>query len=44
MKVLAPSLPYADYTLLNEDEALQLTGHKDPAKAARVLRDAARAT
>jgi sugar/nucleoside kinase (ribokinase family) len=39
MKVLAPSLPYCDYTLLNEDEALHLTGHADPAEAARVLRD-----
>jgi ribokinase len=39
MKVLAPSLPFADYTLLNEDEALHLTGHADPARAARTLRD-----
>lgn len=39
MKVLAPSLPYADYTLLNEDEAFHLTGHKDPAGAARLLCD-----
>ncbi|MDQ1470049.1 MAG: hypothetical protein QOJ99_1529 [Bryobacterales bacterium] len=40
MKVLAPSLPWTDYTLLNEDEARELTGHRDPAKAAQVLRDA----
>jgi sugar/nucleoside kinase (ribokinase family) len=39
MKVLEPSLPWADYTLLNEDEALHLTGHTDPAGAARTLRD-----
>jgi sugar/nucleoside kinase (ribokinase family) len=39
MKVLAPSLPYADYTLMNEDEARLLTGHTDPEQAARVLRD-----
>jgi sugar/nucleoside kinase (ribokinase family) len=39
MKVLAPSLPYVDYALMNEDEALHLTGHKDPAAAAVVLRD-----
>ena len=39
MKVLAPSLPFADYTLLNEDEALHLTGHSDPARAACTLRD-----
>jgi sugar/nucleoside kinase (ribokinase family) len=39
MKVLAPSLPFADYTLLNEDEALHLTGFSDPANAARVLRE-----
>jgi len=39
MKVLAPSLPHADYTLMNEEEALLLTGHKDPGEAARVLRD-----
>jgi sugar/nucleoside kinase (ribokinase family) len=39
MKVLAPSLPWTDYTLLNEDEARELTGHTDPENAARVLRD-----
>jgi sugar/nucleoside kinase (ribokinase family) len=39
MKVLAPSLPWTDYTLMNEDEARELTGHTDPEKAARVLRD-----
>ncbi|MES1257112.1 MAG: carbohydrate kinase family protein [Acidobacteriota bacterium] len=39
MKVLAPSLPYVDYALLNEDEAFHLTGHKAPAAAARTLRD-----
>jgi sugar/nucleoside kinase (ribokinase family) len=40
MKVLAPSLPFTDYTLLNEDEAFHLTGHSDPSAAARTLRDA----
>jgi sugar/nucleoside kinase (ribokinase family) len=40
MKVLAPSLPFTDYTLLNEDEAFHLTGHSEPAAAARSLRDA----
>jgi len=39
MKVLAPSLPFVDYALLNEDEAFHLTGHQEPAEAARVLRD-----
>lgn len=39
MKVLAPSLPFTDYTLLNEDEAFHLTGHSDPENAARALRD-----
>ncbi|HVW86954.1 MAG TPA: carbohydrate kinase family protein, partial [Bryobacteraceae bacterium] len=39
MKVLAPSLPYTDYTLLNEDEARMLTGSADPAEAAQVLRN-----
>ena len=38
--VLEPSLPYTDYTLLNEDEARMLTGHSDPSRAARSLRDA----
>jgi sugar/nucleoside kinase (ribokinase family) len=40
MKVLAPSLPWTDYTLVNEDEARMLTGHSEPAAAARTLRDA----
>ena len=39
MKVLAPSLPYTDFTLMNEDEARMLTGQTDPAAAAGVLRD-----
>ena len=39
MKVLAPSLPFADYTLLNEDEARLLTGFTDPPSAAQALRD-----
>lgn len=39
MKVLAPSLPWVDYALLNEDEAFHLTGHKDACSAARILRD-----
>ncbi len=39
MKVLAPSLPWVDYALMNEDEALHLTGYHDPAEAAKVLRD-----
>ena len=39
IKVLAPSLPFADYTLMNEDEARLLTGFADPANAARALRD-----
>jgi sugar/nucleoside kinase (ribokinase family) len=39
MKVLAPSLPYADYTLMNEEEARMLTGRTEPDEAARVLRD-----
>jgi len=38
MKVLAPSLPYCDYTLMNEDEAAQLTGSSDPGTAAKALR------
>ncbi len=38
MKVLAPSLPFTDFTLMNEDEARLLTGCADPAAAARVLR------
>jgi sugar/nucleoside kinase (ribokinase family) len=38
--VLEPTLPFTDYTLLNEDEARMLTGHSDPASAARSLRDA----
>jgi sugar/nucleoside kinase (ribokinase family) len=40
MKVLAPSLPWTDYTLVNEDEARMLTGHSEPGAAARTLRDA----
>jgi sugar/nucleoside kinase (ribokinase family) len=39
MKVLKPSLPHTDYTLMNEDEARMLTGQTEPAEAARVLRD-----
>ncbi|MBV8817974.1 MAG: carbohydrate kinase family protein [Acidobacteriaceae bacterium] len=39
MKVLAPSLPYADYTLVNEDEARMLTGEREPGRAAERLRD-----
>jgi sugar/nucleoside kinase (ribokinase family) len=39
MKVLSPSLPFADYTLMNEDEARLLTGFAEPADAARVLRE-----
>ena len=39
MKVLAPSLPHTDYTLMNEEEARMLTGRADPKAAARVLRD-----
>ncbi len=39
MKVLAPSLPWSDYTLMNEDEARLLTGFSEPADAARALRD-----
>jgi sugar/nucleoside kinase (ribokinase family) len=39
MKVLAPSLPYADYTMMNEDEARLLTGCNEPEQAARVLRE-----
>jgi sugar/nucleoside kinase (ribokinase family) len=39
MKVLAPSLPYADYTLMNEEETRMLTGRTEPDEAARVLRD-----
>jgi sugar/nucleoside kinase (ribokinase family) len=39
MKVLAPSLPFSDYTLMNEDEARLLTGHHDLEKAAESLRE-----
>jgi sugar/nucleoside kinase (ribokinase family) len=39
MKVLAPSLPFADYTLMNQDEARMLTGYTDPAAAAQCLRE-----
>jgi sugar/nucleoside kinase (ribokinase family) len=38
MKVLGPSLPFSDFTLLNEDEARMITGCADPENAARVLR------
>lgn len=38
IKVLAPSLPYADFTLMNEDEARMLTGRADPEGAAEYLR------
>ncbi|MCU1329711.1 MAG: Sugar kinase, ribokinase family [Bryobacterales bacterium] len=37
--VLEPSLPFTDYTLVNEDEARMLTGHTDPELAAGSLRD-----
>jgi len=37
--VLAPSLPWADYALMNEEEARILTGRTEPEEAARVLRD-----
>lgn len=39
MTVLRPSLPFTDFTLLNEDEARMLTGSADPARAAAVLRE-----
>jgi sugar/nucleoside kinase (ribokinase family) len=39
MKILAPSLPFANFTLMNEDEARMLTGHPDPGAAAVTLRD-----
>ena len=38
MKVLAPSLAWADYALLNEDEAKMLTGQSEPESAATALR------
>jgi sugar/nucleoside kinase (ribokinase family) len=38
LPVLAPSLPYSDFTLMNEDEARMLTGHTDPEAVARFLR------
>jgi sugar/nucleoside kinase (ribokinase family) len=38
MKVLAPSLPFSDFTLMNEDEARLLTGHSEPERAAEALR------
>ena len=38
--MLEPSLPFTDYTLVNEDEARMLTGHAEPELAARSLRDA----
>jgi sugar/nucleoside kinase (ribokinase family) len=40
MKVLAPSLPWTDLLFVNEDEARMLTGHSDPAAAARTLQSA----
>lgn len=39
LKVLAPSLPYTDFALMNEDEARMLTGRSEPAQATAVLRD-----
>jgi len=39
MKVLAPSLPYSDYTLMNEEEARLLTGKRSPEDAASALRE-----
>jgi len=39
MTVLAPSLPFADYALMNEDEARMLTGHSEPERAAETLRN-----
>ncbi len=39
MKVLAPSLPHTDYTLMNEDEARMLTGQSEPGRATEILRD-----
>jgi sugar/nucleoside kinase (ribokinase family) len=38
LKVLAPSLPWTDYALMNEDEARMLTGHSAPEAAAESLR------
>jgi sugar/nucleoside kinase (ribokinase family) len=38
LKVLAPSLPFTDYALMNEDEARMLTGTADPESAAECLR------
>jgi sugar/nucleoside kinase (ribokinase family) len=38
LPVLAPSLPFSDFTLMNEDEARMLTGHAEPALAAESLR------
>jgi sugar/nucleoside kinase (ribokinase family) len=38
LPVLAPSLPYADFALMNEDEARILTGRTEPAEAAERLR------
>jgi sugar/nucleoside kinase (ribokinase family) len=37
--VLDPSLPFTDFTLVNEDEARMLTGYSDPECAAQSLRD-----
>jgi sugar/nucleoside kinase (ribokinase family) len=39
LKILAPSLPFADFTLMNDDEARMLTGYADPASAATFLRE-----
>ncbi|MEP6715888.1 MAG: carbohydrate kinase family protein, partial [Terriglobia bacterium] len=38
MKILAPSLPYTDFALMNEEEAHMLTGVSEPDRAAEVLR------
>ncbi|MGI8991201.1 MAG: carbohydrate kinase family protein [Bryobacteraceae bacterium] len=37
LRVLAPSLPFTDFLFVNEEEARLLTGHEDPADAARAL-------
>lgn len=39
LPVLAPSLPFCDFTLMNEDEARMLTGCGEPEAAAVRLRD-----
>jgi sugar/nucleoside kinase (ribokinase family) len=38
LKVLAPSLPFVDYALMNEDEARMLTGEQDPIRSTEILR------